>query len=164
MIIIISIRSSETMRVTVILRDADSWRVPVKSTTATVRWLVDEVARRHKRRREVRLSAGTSDSGGAAEASSTTTTAAGGESTTTGDVNVVREIGDIVGMRRANNAVLDLDDRLFDHCSDGGERKKKGKKKKKKKKKNFFLLPNPSDRPQTHQKFSLQCMLARGSW
>lgn len=111
------------MRVTVILRDADSWRVPVKSTTATVRWLVDEVARRHKRRREIQLSSGTSDS--AAEAS----TAGAGESTATGDVNVVREIGDIVGMRRAkNNSVLDLDDRLFDHCVDGGDltKKKKG--------------------------------------
>ena len=81
------------MKLTVLLREGDSWRIPVKKKDADVRWLIDEVARRHQRRHEQLSPDSRYD-------------------------DLVREV---VALRRANSALLELDDKLFEHCKDGGK-------------------------------------------
>ena len=80
------------MRLTVVLRDGESWRIPVKHSNADVRWLIDEVSRRHERRR---AASGVESSGDAID------------------------VAAVSGVRRENSAILELDDILGEHCRDG---------------------------------------------
>jgi hypothetical protein len=109
------------MRVTVLLRNGDSWRVPVKSPTADVRWLVDEVARRLKRRKSEQTPLNSSSDVDAASTSAGLApgTPAASSPAASGAVESPGAVSNIVGVRRANSAILELDDKLFDHCVDG---------------------------------------------
>jgi hypothetical protein len=104
------------MRVTVLLRNGDSWRVPVKSPTADVRWLVDEVARRLKRRKSEQTPLNSSSD---VDTSAASTPAASSPAASAAAVESPAAVSNIVGVRRANSAILELDDKLFDHCVDG---------------------------------------------
>lgn len=82
----------KTMRLTVILSTGERWRIPVKNTSADVRWIVDEVTKRRVRRNDPQ----------------------------TDDPISSAPTRDIVGLRRPNSAILELDDVLMENCNDGG--------------------------------------------